>query len=147
MLSKPAPGDVRVPIEFLISVRARQETRYAANTQNELVFKMLSAGIVTAKQAVELMVFDGKDKILKEIREEPMAVIRDIIKGMTGKNSVVIPDRREAIFVAVSMAGRGDILLFAGKGHENYEIVDTGVRPFDEKAIIKEAVRLKMAID
>lgn len=80
-------------------------------------------------------------------REEPMAVIRDIIKGMTGKNSVVIPDRREAIFVAVSMAGRGDILLFAGKGHENYEIVDTGVRPFDEKAIIKEAVRLKTAID
>ena len=77
MLSKPVPGDVRVPIEFLISVRARQETRYAANTQNELVFKMLSAGVITARQAVELMVFDGKDKILKEIREEPMAVISE----------------------------------------------------------------------
>jgi len=77
MLSKPVPGDVRVPIEFLISVRARQETRYAANTQNELVFKMLSAGVITARQAVELMVFDGKDKILKEIREEPIAVISE----------------------------------------------------------------------
>lgn len=73
MLMKQAPGNVMLPIEFYISVRAQQETRYAANTQNELVLKMLSAGVVTAKQAIELMVFDGKDKVLKEIRDEPMA--------------------------------------------------------------------------
>ena len=69
MLVRLAPGNVAVPIEFLISVKARQETRYAANTQNELVLKMLSAGMMQPNQAVELMNFEGKEQLIKQLRE------------------------------------------------------------------------------
>ena len=73
MLMKKAPGNVLLPIEFYVSVRASQQTRLAANTQNELALKLFSAGLLTPKQAIELMAFEGKDKVLKEIREEPPA--------------------------------------------------------------------------
>lgn len=75
--------------------------------------------------------------------EESLSVIKDIVKGMTGKNSVVIPDRKEAVFAAVSMAQRGDTILLAGKGHEKYEIGPAGKRRFDERDVVKEALRLK----
>ncbi|MBE6587925.1 MAG: UDP-N-acetylmuramoyl-L-alanyl-D-glutamate--2,6-diaminopimelate ligase [Ruminococcaceae bacterium] len=75
--------------------------------------------------------------------ESPLAIIRDIIGGMVLSCSVVIPDRREAIFAAVSMASEGDTVLLAGKGHESYEIRGERVLDFDEREIVKEAVRLK----
>ncbi len=70
MLMRRAEGDARLPIEFCISVRAQQETKFSAMSQNELVLRMLSAGILKPAQAVELMVFDGKDAVLKEMREQ-----------------------------------------------------------------------------
>ena len=70
MLVKFAPGNVPLPIEFLISVKAQQETRYTAMTQNELVLKMMGAGMMRPEQAVELMVFDGKEQLLKQLREQ-----------------------------------------------------------------------------
>ena len=69
LLERMAPGGVRLPIEFAISVKARQETKYAAMTQNELVLKMLSAGMMQPAQAVELMMFDGKEQLLKQLNE------------------------------------------------------------------------------
>ncbi len=70
MLVHFAPGNIPLPIEFTISVKARQETKYTAMTQNELVLKMLSAGMMRPDQAVELMMFDGKEQLQKQIREE-----------------------------------------------------------------------------
>ncbi len=69
MLVRLAPGNVALPIEFLISVRAQQESKYNAMSQNELVLKMLAAGMMRPEQAVELMVFDGKEQMLKTIQE------------------------------------------------------------------------------
>ena len=69
MLVRLAPGDVAVPIEFLISVRAQQETKFTAMMQNELILKMLTAGVMQPDQAVELMMFDGKEQLLRHIRE------------------------------------------------------------------------------
>ena len=73
--------------------------------------------------------------------ESPGDIIGDILQGMEAyDNFAVIPDRRQAIFAAVESAGAGDIILLAGKGHETYEIDGDGRHPFDEKAIVKEAV-------
>jgi UDP-N-acetylmuramoyl-L-alanyl-D-glutamate--2,6-diaminopimelate ligase len=75
--------------------------------------------------------------------EDPLGIFRDIISGMILSKSVVIPDRKEAIFAAVSMADRKDTVLLAGKGHENYEIKGKNKLAFDEREVVKEAVRLK----
>ncbi|HQQ40036.1 MAG TPA: hypothetical protein PLR57_00875 [Clostridia bacterium] len=69
MLMRRAPGSVYLPLEFCISVKAQQETRYSAMSQNELILQMLQNGIVRPEQAVELMVFEGKDQLLKQLRE------------------------------------------------------------------------------
>lgn len=73
--------------------------------------------------------------------EEPMSIIREITDGM-GKDAryAVIPSRAEAIDYAVRKARRGDVILLAGKGHEEYEITEDGKRPFCEKKLVKEAV-------
>ncbi len=71
-------------------------------------------------------------------REEPMAIINDILAGMTGKNHIVIENRREAIAAALDMAKPGDFILLAGKGHETYQEIN-GVRyHLDEREVIRE---------
>ena len=70
MLVKRAPGNTMLPIEFYISVKAQQETKYSAMSQNELALRMLQSGIMTPAQAVELMVFEGKDQLLKQLKEQ-----------------------------------------------------------------------------
>jgi len=57
--------------------------------------------------------------------EDPAQIFSDIEKGIAGKftNYEVIPDRRAAISKAISGAGKGDIILIAGKGHETYQIL------------------------
>ncbi|MBQ3184146.1 MAG: UDP-N-acetylmuramoyl-L-alanyl-D-glutamate--2,6-diaminopimelate ligase [Clostridia bacterium] len=72
--------------------------------------------------------------------EDPIRIIRDILSGVDKtKRYIVIPDRRSAIRYAVHSARAGDVIVFCGKGHENYEINGWGKTPFDEKKIIQEA--------
>ena len=72
--------------------------------------------------------------------EDPENVIRDIETQFAGKdNYIKIPDRKEAISYAASIAREGDIFLFAGKGHENYQLVNGEKQPFSEKQILLEA--------
>jgi UDP-N-acetylmuramoyl-L-alanyl-D-glutamate--2,6-diaminopimelate ligase len=53
---------------------------------------------------------------------------------------IAIADRREAIKAAVSMAGREDIVLVAGKGHEKYQEISGQKFPFDDKEILGECL-------
>lgn len=77
--------------------------------------------------------------------EDPDAILDDILSGIDKtKPYKVIPDRREAIRYAVESFGGGDIVLLAGKGHEKYEITKDGMHPFDEEAIVRDAMRLKL---
>ena len=71
--------------------------------------------------------------------EEPMEIISEIEKGIYKENYTVIENRREAIEYAILNAKRGDVILLAGKGHEEYEINKSGKHPFCEKDIVKEA--------
>ncbi|MCX7913070.1 MAG: UDP-N-acetylmuramoyl-L-alanyl-D-glutamate--2,6-diaminopimelate ligase [Thermodesulfovibrionales bacterium] len=72
--------------------------------------------------------------------EDPLDIIEDMERGALKGNYVIIPDRRLAIEMAVNMASRGDILVVAGKGHENYQEV-RGV-----KFEFSDAIELKNAI-
>jgi UDP-N-acetylmuramoyl-L-alanyl-D-glutamate--2,6-diaminopimelate ligase len=55
---------------------------------------------------------------------------------------VSIPDRREAIKMACSIAEQGDIVLVAGKGHEKYQDINGVKHPFDDKKILQEMFEL-----
>jgi UDP-N-acetylmuramoyl-L-alanyl-D-glutamate--2,6-diaminopimelate ligase len=74
--------------------------------------------------------------------EEPLAIIDDILIGLnpTGGQYVVIPDRREAIFRSVGMAQPGDMIIIAGKGHENYQIFKDRTIHFDDAETAAEAI-------
>jgi UDP-N-acetylmuramoyl-L-alanyl-D-glutamate--2,6-diaminopimelate ligase len=56
---------------------------------------------------------------------------------------ISITDRREAIKTAVSLAGKEDIILVAGKGHEKYQEIKGVKAPFDDKEILKECFELR----
>ncbi len=72
--------------------------------------------------------------------EDPDRIIDDLVRGMAGGDHVRITDRRDAIAHAVGMLGEGDCLILAGKGHETYQIIGTERSPFDERAIVLEAL-------
>lgn len=73
--------------------------------------------------------------------EDPDAIIADILEGVDKSASyTVITDRREAIAYAIAHAVEGEIILIAGKGHENYEITKDGKHPFSEKEEVARAL-------
>ena len=59
---------------------------------------------------------------------------------MAKKNHERIVDRRAAIFRAIELAVAGDIVLILGKGHETYQILNTGKIHFDDREIAREAI-------
>ena len=68
--------------------------------------------------------------------EDPAAIRRDILAGAPGAREVA--GRREAIQAAVAEAGPDDIILLAGKGHEQGQIVGDEVLPFDDVQVARE---------
>ncbi len=76
--------------------------------------------------------------------EDPLLIMNDIRVGIdrTGRhNYQMIVDRREAILEAIAQARSGDVILLAGKGHENYQILATGKIDFDDREIARKALR------
>lgn len=73
--------------------------------------------------------------------EEPEEIIRDMESGVKEEYAArvrSITDRREAIREAIAGAGKGDIVLVAGKGHENYQEVKGVKHHFDDKEVVRE---------
>ncbi len=72
--------------------------------------------------------------------EDPLKIIGDIEKGITsGVRYEVIPDRSEAIHRAVALSAQGDIIVVAGKGHEDYQIIgDTRIH-FDDREVVSRS--------
>ena len=75
--------------------------------------------------------------------EDPNDIIDDIIDGLSfTKPYIRISDRKAAIRRAITMAEKGDIIVLAGKGHEDYQILNGGVHiHFDEREIVAEILR------
>ena len=68
--------------------------------------------------------------------ERPEDILKEIQKGMPGKNNYsIIENREEAIRKALGMARPGDIVIIAGKGHEDYQVIGDRVVHFDDKEV------------
>ena len=74
--------------------------------------------------------------------EDPLAIINDILPGVKKHQTeyVVVPNRKEAIFYAVQHAQPGDVVVLAGKGHEDYQVLGNEKIHFDEREIVQEAL-------
>ena len=70
--------------------------------------------------------------------EDPEAILDDIERGMRRQNHERIEDRRSAIARALEIAHAEDVIVLAGKGHEDYQVRGTTKYPFDEKIIVSE---------
>ncbi|MDP3087739.1 MAG: UDP-N-acetylmuramoyl-L-alanyl-D-glutamate--2,6-diaminopimelate ligase [Methylotenera sp.] len=75
--------------------------------------------------------------------EEPAAIISAVVSGMQGKFSVE-PDRAKAIQLAVKLAKQGDIVLVAGKGHENYQEIAGVKQPFEDALVAQSALKARV---
>ena len=80
--------------------------------------------------------------------EDPQAILRDVEVGV--KEALhraphvqyrMVADRREAIFTAVREARSGDMVLIAGKGHEDYQIIGTTKHHFDDREVARDAIQ------
>ncbi len=73
--------------------------------------------------------------------EEPQDIINDMLAGLNAeerKNVITIVDRKEAIRTACMLAQPGDVILVAGKGHENYQEIKGVKHHFDDKEVLRE---------
>ncbi|HEY0114002.1 MAG TPA: UDP-N-acetylmuramoyl-L-alanyl-D-glutamate--2,6-diaminopimelate ligase [Allosphingosinicella sp.] len=95
------------------------------------VGKRAEMGAVASRLADLVIVTDDNPR-----SEDPAAIRRDILEGAPGAREV--SGRREAIAAAVEEAGADDIILLAGKGHEQGQIVGDRVLPFDDVTVARE---------
>ncbi len=79
--------------------------------------------------------------------EDPSTIIDEMLAGIRGNllsKVRVIEDRKEAIYWACSQARPGDILLVAGKGHEDYQMIGKQKFPFDDREVLKKGLDLAL---
>jgi UDP-N-acetylmuramoyl-L-alanyl-D-glutamate--2,6-diaminopimelate ligase len=95
------------------------------------VGKRAQMGEVAARLSDLVIVTDDNPR-----GEEPAAIRREILRGAPDAREVA--GRRDAIAAAVAQAGEGDIILLAGKGHEQGQIIGDRVLPFDDVAVARE---------
>lgn len=76
--------------------------------------------------------------------EDPEAIIKDILEGLSDSSVPydVVTDRREAIYHSLKIAEKGDIIVLAGKGHEDYQIIGEKKNHFDEREVVAEGLKL-----
>jgi UDP-N-acetylmuramoyl-L-alanyl-D-glutamate--2,6-diaminopimelate ligase len=96
--------------------------------------KRVEMGKVAARLADRIIVTDDNPR-----SEDPAAIRRDILAGAPGAEEIA--GRREAIRAAVAAAGAGDIVLLAGKGHEQGQIVGDRILPFDDVDVARECAK------
>ena len=73
--------------------------------------------------------------------EDPMEIINDVVKGIKKQEFEVIADRTAAIKRAIEIAGQGDVIVIAGKGHEDYQVLKDKTIHFDEREIVSEILK------
>ena len=90
---------------------------------------------------------NGSDQVIltsdNPRNEDPQEIINDMLAGldvMQKRKAIVIPDRYQAIKTACMLARRGDVILVAGKGHENYQEINGVKHHFDDKEVLQEII-------
>ncbi len=92
-------------------------------------------GRIAAELADETIVTDDNPRT-----EDPPKIVADILKGIRGPSPLVEHDRALAIRTALRRAGAADVVLVAGKGHEDYQIYGTVRRAFSDQAVVSAAL-------
>lgn len=72
IMSRKTEGGNDVPIEFFISIKVQRENRWSVTAHNELILQMVQLGILQPTQALEVMVFEGKEELLSKNRQQQM---------------------------------------------------------------------------
>ncbi len=72
--------------------------------------------------------------------EDPDEILKDMAAGVPEGNYTMIADRKEAIAYSVGAAGKGDVILIAGKGHETYQQIGGQTFDFDDRTAAREAI-------
>jgi UDP-N-acetylmuramoyl-L-alanyl-D-glutamate--2,6-diaminopimelate ligase len=72
--------------------------------------------------------------------EDPLEIIGEVLLG-AGTDVEVDPERRSAIETAIARAGEGDVVVIAGKGHEQGQEIAGVVHPFDDREVARAALR------
>jgi UDP-N-acetylmuramoyl-L-alanyl-D-glutamate--2,6-diaminopimelate ligase len=125
------PDAIESAIEALRPhARGRLITVFGAGGDRD-VGKRPEMGAVATRLSDLVIVTDDNPR-----SEDPAAIRRDILGGAPGAREV--PGRREAIAAAVAEAGTDDIILLAGKGHEQGQIIGDRVLPFDDVMVARE---------
>lgn len=75
--------------------------------------------------------------------EKPALIIKDVLEGIEKDNYIVVEERREAIKKAMEIAKENDVIVVAGKGHEDYQILKDKTIHFDEREVIEEIIKQK----
>lgn len=75
--------------------------------------------------------------------EDPKQILKDASAGFAGRNYTVIEDRKEAIESAINNAAPGDIVVIAGKGHEDYQDIQGVKHPFDDRRVAYGLLRAR----
>ena len=73
--------------------------------------------------------------------EEPESIIKDIVSGIKKDDYIVECDRKKAIKKSIEMAKKGDVIVIAGKGHEDYQILKDKTIHFDEREIVADIIK------
>lgn len=127
------------------------DTLSSMREENQLIYCVFGAGgdrdsakrpemaIASSRFADEIIVTSDNPRT-----ENPDLIIADILQGFENtENVITITSRKEAIFRAVELASGNDIILIAGKGHEDYQEINGERHSFDDRVIAKEALELK----
>jgi UDP-N-acetylmuramoyl-L-alanyl-D-glutamate--2,6-diaminopimelate ligase len=94
-------------------------------------------GRIAAELADDVIVTDDNPRT-----EDPARIVADILAGMTQPGDALVEhDRARAIQIALRRSGAGDVVLVAGKGHEDYQIYGTARRPFRDQSIVSAELK------
>lgn len=88
-------------------------------------------GRIAAELADDVIVTDDNPRT-----EDPAHIVADILAGMPGRQTMVEHDRKRAIQTTLRRSLPGDVVVIAGKGHEDYQIYGTVKRPFSDQAVV-----------
>ena len=135
MLGKK-PEDILVILSTLKSVNGRLEPIHSPEGGNRDKGKRPLMAQEAVKQSDKVIITSDNPRF-----EEPQDIINDMLEGLDNKQMkkvISIVDRREAIRTACMMAEKGDVILIAGKGHEDYQEIQGVKHHFDDKEVVHE---------
>ncbi len=125
-------NEIRTKNERLITV-------FGCGGNRDYAKRLEMGKIATRKSTLTIITSDNPRN------EDPNIIIKEIEAGVEAQNFskyTSIPDRKEAIKMAIKFAEPKDIILVAGKGHENYQEINGVKHHFDDKEVIDELLKL-----